>query len=592
MKLDSIKIRNYQALTDVTLMPKAPVLLFAGANEAGKTSLLDALRHAFTGEFARVALKRDIGQLLRDGADAGSVEIAWRHGEDGRGNASVDLPGGARTFASVPIQPAGVSRALPYLLSPERIAALEVTELRALLFDLSGLSASPDAVCEKLIARGHDKVRVEDIKTILRGGFAPAAAECLSRAREARAAWKALTGETYGSVKAASWKKEAPDVDASRIAAADAAEAETTALLEHLSLDATAKNRAVSEHERISGELAAAKAAALLLFPRKQTLAKLTTDIAELRAEITRLGALATGESKPDSIPCPECGVMLMRDTEAGGSLRLTHYKAPSKLADPEAVAKLASLSPQLKRLESALAAAQAAVNESVTGETNQKRLEAELGRIVAPDAEAIAALAQRITETKDLQRSQRRDADALRQQLGVREGADQITAKALQAHTDVVAWDALAQALSPDGIPGEMLAQAVKGINAELRRQAELSGWAQVSITSDMAVRVEGRAYALCSESAQWRTDAQLAAALSTLSGARIFMLDRLDVLDLAEQRVRALVWLHKLAEAGEIDTVVVVGTLKALPKSAPSTFDCYWLTGGEVAPALAAAA
>ncbi|MFX5611511.1 hypothetical protein ABTD85_24050, partial [Acinetobacter baumannii] len=71
------------------------------------------------------------------------------------------------------------------------------------------------------------------------------------------------------------------------------------------------------------------------------------------------------------------------------------------------------------------------------------------------------------------------------------------------------------------------------------------------------------GRAYGLLSESEQWRTDAMIAQAVAQVTGLRILMLDRFDVLDLPG-RSDAINWLHSLAEEGHIETALVFGTLK----------------------------
>ncbi|MGK9630576.1 hypothetical protein O6383_24315, partial [Salmonella enterica subsp. enterica] len=80
-----------------------------------------------------------------------------------------------------------------------------------------------------------------------------------------------------------------------------------------------------------------------------------------------------------------------------------------------------------------------------------------------------------------------------------------------------------IADALSPDGIPGEMLAEALGPMNARLGASAVAAGWSIPQITADMEITGDGRPYALLSESEKWRADAMIAEAVSYLSGLRL---------------------------------------------------------------------
>ena len=57
MKLTHITAKNYLGARTVDLPVTAPVLLVAGKNGAGKSSIQEAVRHALAGDAARVSLK-------------------------------------------------------------------------------------------------------------------------------------------------------------------------------------------------------------------------------------------------------------------------------------------------------------------------------------------------------------------------------------------------------------------------------------------------------------------------------------------------------------------------------------------------------
>lgn len=160
------------------------------------------------------------------------------------------------------------------------------------------------------------------------------------------------------------------------------------------------------------------------------------------------------------------------------------------------------------------------------------------------------------------------------------------VTRRAAALHQDVQQWDAITEALAPDGIPGEMLAEALTPLNERLAYSANEAQWTRINVGKDMSIYAaeEGaqpRDYALLSESEKWRADAMIAEAVSHLSGLKLLVLDRFDVLDMAG-RADLIAWLETLAQDNEIDTALIFGTLKALPAQLPDGIEAYWLENG----------
>ena len=71
------------------------------------------------------------------------------------------------------------------------------------------------------------------------------------------------------------------------------------------------------------------------------------------------------------------------------------------------------------------------------------------------------------------------------------------------------------------------------------------------------------------------------IAEAVSFLSGVRLLVLDRVDVLDL-DGRADLLYWMDGLAEDGEIDRALLFATLKALPVKLPGMVEAFWIENG----------
>ncbi|MGU2419442.1 AAA family ATPase [Burkholderia cenocepacia] len=188
-----------------------PVALFTGPNGAGKSSLQEAVRMALTGDTVRVALKKEYGSLVTEGADGGQIVVAC--GEQAN---SVMLPSGKlkRELAEDP--------RLPLVLDAQRFAHLGAAERRAFLYDLMGVKIGVDEMRARLLDKlglradavpAPAAARLAAITPMLRAGFEAAQKEAADRARGAKQSWRNATGETYGSQKAATWRPAPVEFD-------------------------------------------------------------------------------------------------------------------------------------------------------------------------------------------------------------------------------------------------------------------------------------------------------------------------------------------------------------------------------------------
>src|SRR5690606_36349485 len=206
MRISNITVTHFQGLRHAALAVSEPVLLVSGNNGAGKSSLLDAICLAFTGEPRRVSKKKDLGQLVTEGQKKGEAHIVWRESDGEEQTSWAMLPkGNTAPLLDTPY--------LPFVLDASRFAGLDGKERRRVLVELTGSSASPGEVTKRLAERGADAALVEKIKPMLRAGFQAATDQAKEYASEARGAWKAVTGETYGSDKAEDWEPEGPQIE-------------------------------------------------------------------------------------------------------------------------------------------------------------------------------------------------------------------------------------------------------------------------------------------------------------------------------------------------------------------------------------------
>lgn len=602
MRLHSISIDNFLGARSVHLPFASPAILLAAANGAGKSSVLEAARLALTGDTERLGLKKDIGQIISEGAKAGSIEVQWSSGDAAPCTDTYRLPSGER-IGSEP------HPALAYLLDTTRFAALKPAERRSLLFKLTGASISREAVAERLQRRGVRAEIVEAVLPMIRAGFPEACAEAKSKATEAKGAWRAITGETYGDKKADNWKataapfdQETYDLEASKAIDCDADLAEARDKLGRLKGQ---RDAAKHQQERVSSLRAQAKSYASKAEELKQAEATLKdADAAAQKAEAAH--AELSGKVKPSTkrqaaakvatdLACPHCeasvflidGKLLAQlpappEETAPASPEVQAQIDAARIAHVAAMSQVAIAKAQRDLLKTALAAADQAASTLRT-------LDAATGPV--PSDEEITeaeALVQRLTDSATGLRTSMQEMQAAKR---AHDAASSKTDQARRHHADVSAWSLCADALAPDGIPGEILAEALGPVTDALQDHAQASDWPAVTIDAEMVIRYGGRLLTLCSESERWRADAMIAATIAQLSGLRVLMLDRIDVLDLPG-RSACIEWLDHLLASGELESALVAGTFKSLPSGLPDTITPVWLEKGRTSAPVRAAA
>jgi hypothetical protein len=426
MLITHIVAENFIGLRAANVAHAKPVTLFAGLNGAGKSSLQEAVRMALDRrERARVA-EEGIPAIVNDGGKQGFAQVVMHDGR--RSPAPPSCCPAARRARELH----GAARAA-LRAGCAALRHLDEKERRAFLFGLMGLKTDLASVKERLLKRQLDAAKIERVLPMLRAGFEAASKDAKTKATEAKGAWRALTGETYGAVKA--------------------------------------MQRSVDNDKR-------------------------------------------------DLTACDKAADDIKTITEAIGK---------------------------------------------------------------APTGTEIEVVEREVEQLQQARGVHAGDLDALRKAKVAADAAEESTKKAKAAHADVVTWDAIGDALAPDGIPGEMLAEALTPINARLAQSALDAEWPLVVIGREMEITAAGRSYNLLSESEKWRADAMVAEAISFQSGLKLLVLDRFDVLD-TKGRTDLLAWLDVLATNAEVDTALVFGTLKSLPADLPATVAGEWINNGQV--------
>lgn len=613
MRITNIEVTNFQGLRHAALAVSEPVLLVSGFNGAGKSSLLDAISMALTGQPRRVSLKKDMAKLVTEGAKKGEAVVSWTGATGEQESAAVALPSGkGAPLVDLPC--------LPFVLDASKFAALDEKERRRVLFGLTGASASPNEIAKRLADKGAEACLIERIKPMLRTGFDAAVVQAKEYASEARGAWKAITGEAYGSEKAEVWEPETvtaievkpEDLEAvsrelsvveldlseaqqtigghkAAMAAADQRQQRIAELRETAALLQRRQHKLGNDSADLKhwqGQLAAAEAAAA---GGKQGLVH---DMARNLADWQALALRTAGVREADSdLTTPwavleemdRAKLLLERYTAEHGTL------AETGAADAQLAKRVSEFQGYVDNLSRTVANDERDLKASQDAAAQLQALEVETAGI--PTAEAMANAEQAIHDLRQQRDRLMAKQQALQDAHRAQADRGKIITEAAGHHTAVKSWTLIADALAPTGIPAEILAGALAPVNTMLADLSAAAGWQPVQIGSDIGVEFGGRAYGLLSESERWRCDALLAIAIASLSGLRFVVLDRYDVLDLPS-RGQIIRLLMARTQDGTLDSAIIAGTMKAPMASTPPGLQAVWVEGGVIGNAMEAAA
>lgn len=608
MRLQSILVENLLGIERAAVDLTRPVALFCGPNGAGKSTIADAVALALTADLRRVALKKDAPALIRDDAEAAVCEVRDADGD----TYAVTIARSGRISDNQ--RGRDVDASLPYVLDAQRFARLDLTERRAFLFGLMGVKLSSADIRQRLLARlfpeaapaDDDLKRIDRMVPLLRGGFEAASKEAKAKATEAKGAWKTTTGEQWGSSKGATWRATAVasfsaaslDSAVKALAAADQSLSEAQQQLGALQAD---ERRLAETRAKLEGQ----RGKAALLDRAKNKLQADQQSLADAQAQLLAAQVAAGAAPRVGLVHELAAGLKWALGFAPEGDERAVYASGALGLYEREhgpvdvSGGGDASARERLPQLISTRDLMQRSVDNDLrdvaaaeAAAAEVKVLEEQLAGTTATDGVDPAAVRQAVEKAQAARKAAGDQVERLRAAKAAAEAVERRTADAARQHADVMAWDAIGNALAPDGIPADLLREALQPMNERLAQAAADTDWPLVVIDGDMHITFGSRPLSLCSESEQWRAGAAIAEAIAHRSGVGLLCLDRFDVLDLPG-RAQALGWLDVLAESGEIHTAIVCGTLKAKPQQLPPHIEAFWIDGARIdAPAMAEAA
>jgi DNA repair exonuclease SbcCD ATPase subunit len=175
---------------------------------------------------------------------------------------------------------------------------------------------------------------------------------------------------------------------------------------------------------------------------------------------------------------------------------------------------------------------------------------------------------------------------DAVREFWRKKEAAEAVTAKVAQAEKEVDLYDALAKAMAPDGIPSQLIAEALGPVNERLALASgylfpDIDEHAPVHLTEDLEVYRGGTPYVTLSKSARYRTGIAFQVVLAQLAKARLLIIDEADILD-PPNRSQLIEFL--LAVRQDFDTILVFATSQEAQPSPVPEIQIWWLEAGRI--------
>lgn len=587
MKITRIQVDNFLGARSVDAVLNTPIALFCGPNAAGKSSIQEAVRMAIAGEVVRVNLKKEYGQLVAEGAKAGGGLITTEAGAY-----SFDVPGGKSSIDTD--LPTGDSIALA--LNGQRFASMKPDERRTFLFDLTGLRANIADVKDRLIARKCDEAKIEAVLPMIRTGFPSGNEYATNQATQSKRLWREVTGgSAYGAKVAERWEAEKPvapekiTVPEGGVAALDEEIAKLNRDIGAAAADIRTANENAAKREQM-------KAKADSVDRIRETLELKRTELAAYEPEVITMRERASGTARVGLIHDMAMflldATLIPDDAETANNLLERYEEEHGELTrggvDQDAKASLPEYERGLEVMQNAVKNLERDLEQAIAAKTAYDALKpADGAKSSAGDLDAMqAGLLKLKAERDELAAGIRANEQYAAALAAVKTRTD----KAAAHHADVVTWLAIADALAPDGIPGELLAEALKPLNSTLQMAGVDTKWPSVYISPEMDITAGKRAYGLLSESEQWRVDAMIAQSIAKISGHKILMLDRMDVLDLPG-RSQLLGWLDMLADDGVIDTALLFATLKGMPTNLPATITPFWIKDGAIAEFKAAA-
>lgn len=555
--MTTIEIRNFRRCERADLSG-GPLLLVAGNNANGKTSVLTAIAAAG----ARLSspedrTKAEAQTLVLHGQEQATVSI-----ETDGGSVRLQLPSFKTIEDGAGVTMSRIAAGLESLvdISPAQRAAFLSQWIKAEPTEEDLLQAVKDAGLRETLSGAI-------WKAVQESGWNGAHKQAQESGTKLKGKWESLTASKRWGVNAgANWLPDGWREELRGITIEDAQAAVKRAAEE---LETAVASAAISADEMKKLEESAA-----LLGQAKEQLAKREAAYAaavkrleDLRAERDEL-PIASGNVS--ELPCPCCGGIL-RIIEKDGVRKL--IESPK---DEMSEAQRKEMRVKIAQLDGDIA--------NATAEARAASQSLEAGK-------AAVLSATKSGEKLAAAKGKKGSADALSDARAAVEKAAQdadmveVYVNATKTHSAIVTNLAIQLILSDGGLRKTVLNRKMKDFNEkEIAPVYKAAGWPAVTLDANMEPMFDGFTYRDLSKSHQWIARTVLQIAIAKLDGSDMVLLDEADLLDKGN-RNRLFGMLVKLKQPAVIGMTVNVPNL--VPDlAAKKVGESYWIEAGIAKP------
>jgi DNA repair exonuclease SbcCD ATPase subunit len=585
-----ISIRDFLRIESLSLDLQAPINIIVGDNEAGKSSIRDALRWCLTGEARGLKTHQQQAALIRHGGKAAEVKVTLSDGSE------VFRKKTPKTNASVvgKVPEDAVMTAIQ--CDPMSFLSLPDDKRREVLFRLiPGLNPHPEEIYKRLQKWPSPDFPEEYFPKINEAigqlsklaaskGFKDAENEAVTRRRIA----KRLREER----KVEEPKEEATIGDKIYVLP-DMQEAELQEGLAKLQAkrDKLLQNKGVANGELgklpdLEKELAALEDNPVAA-PNPGEIKNLQSALeasrpilADLQKQVDALSTARAPKFYPSVCPvfpgseisCPKAGEMAILGQKAASADKIEKLHADLKAQEE----KVARLEEDLQKAKTKQKAYEDYPQKRLNLAANVARLK-EKAKAMAELGREIAVLDARMQIGRDL-------LEAVRTFWRQKNEVDAAKAKLAKADKEAILYDTLAKALAPEGIPSRLVAEALKPMNDLLQTAAALLFPGRtLELNKDLDIELSGSPYVTLSKSAKFRVGVAFQYALAKMAKARLLLIDEADILD-PQNRGQLINFLLKIQP--DFDYILVFATSDHADPSPVPEIQVWCLENGKISP------
>lgn len=544
-----LRIANMLGIVEAE-MDLSPGRVFAvtGGNASGKSSLAVAAGAVLARQDNPLgAASTQVKLYMHDGAVAGEVALS-----DAEGSVRWFMPTGDLQQAPGVVFSSSAAVGLEDFISHRSPAAL------AALWEGLFLPSS-EKIAEQLKKRLKPILDEESIKRILKTiksaeddptvaadkGWTIAQSTYVERAKQAKRQWMSITGTEWGVRKGADWLPDRWLAEFDGVTVQDAErdleEAETAVQAAHVAhaVDASqvdqareakrkipAAERAMAEAETADDEAQAAAAEEI----REREDARNALRAADLKVSQARRKLEDTRDGGSHTVTCPACQAKLV----------LLHGKLAEKPDNSELIAAYQRELDEANEARGPAATAFEAVESvrvkqdaAIGTDRKVREAEAELRalRLVAQDADATVQTEEMVQALDDARAHRDRTQERLK--------LIQARFRTQELHGNIVQYEQVAKLLAPTGVRADVMAGALKQVNAVMERLSTLTGWPAVEVGNKYGISIgKRRLLRMCADSERLRAQYMLQIAIARCRRDPVVILDEVDTLETEERR------------------------------------------------------